>query len=167
MKTLKGVVPFAAAAAVAAIAGGTTYATSRAGGHEQQQVAPAAAAASVTPVPTVVLNAAARLVTANTAGGTATTSVGASTYQTAAAAITPQDSKPDDDRPVYVFSASGDFVGHTAKVPQGLTAPVGHSITAIVDAATGRILTWTLTDKPHAVQALAPTPVFVPIPPAS
>lgn len=57
---------------------------------------------------------------------------------------------------VYLVQLNGDFVGRMAEVPPGASLPRGHAMTLSVDAATGRILDWSISPQGQRLTALGP-----------
>lgn len=60
------------------------------------------------------------------------------------------------DAPAFLFKATGDFLGRTAKLAPGGTAPRGGQLEVLIDAGTGDILMWGIdaADKPLALDSL-------------
>lgn len=63
-------------------------------------------------------------------------------------------SKVNDDTDVYLVQVTGKFVAHQAKVPAGKAIPTGSSMTLTVDASTGQILDWGVTENPQDISIL-------------
>jgi hypothetical protein len=62
----------------------------------------------------------------------------------------------DTDQDAYLVQLHGNFVGHAAKTPPGGAKPTGTVLTASVDAATGELLDWSLTDSAAELNKLGP-----------
>jgi len=65
----------------------------------------------------------------------------------------------DADRAVHAIVAQGQFIGYVAKVGRhDAPLPTGRYLQAVVDAATGNVVSWGITDRQVDLAALG-TPV--------
>lgn len=60
------------------------------------------------------------------------------------------------DQPVYLVQLHGQFTALHASVPQGHQLPVGHYLTFTMDADTGAVLDWGLSENTSNLAALGP-----------
>lgn len=84
-----------------------------------------------------------------------------STRPAAVGLITPGDTVPGANHPVYVIVMTGKFVGYLAKTPSS-TKPTGTTLAATIDPANFQILDWSLTNLPLAseISKLGPVSQF-------
>jgi len=57
---------------------------------------------------------------------------------------------------VIVLTATGNFVGRSAKVPPGAAYPTGNILTMVVSTATGRITDWGISSAQPELSTLGP-----------
>lgn len=58
------------------------------------------------------------------------------------------------DAPVIAYVANGKFTGVMAKVPQGAATPEGRYFTAVLNAQTGAVMDWGITDRQPDIEEL-------------
>jgi hypothetical protein len=92
-------------------------------------------------------------------GTTGSQSVGPSkavltTRQIASAAAA--QARVNSDQAVYLVQIEGQFTALSARVPVGQSAPFGHYLTFTVDASTGFVLDWGVSDVMADLSALGP-----------
>jgi hypothetical protein len=62
----------------------------------------------------------------------------------------------NSDQAVYLVQDQGHFTALNASVPQGQGSPVGHYLTFTVDASSGAVLDWGVSENQGNLSALGP-----------